>query len=414
MSAPDAFGFTIEKIQDGARTGRLVTPHGTIHTPAFIPVGTQATVKAVRSTDLTELGTQIIMCNTYHLYLRPGSQVITNQGRLHSFMNWSGPLMTDSGGFQVLSLGAGIEHGVGKHIDLFVDDSKVEAIARVNEKKDLVIREKLCVVTDERIIFKSHLDGTFHEWTPEKSVDVQQQLGADLIFALDECTSPLHDRDYTEKSLHRSHAWEERSLVRLRDHKVNHQAMYGIIQGGPYEDLRRESAKFVELHDFFGVGIGGALMNKTIMRDILDWVSRELSGRKPVHLLGIGSIDDIFTAVELGVDTFDCADPTRIARRGDVLMLPDDEGRKRNRWRISLTASQFQQDRRPISLSCRCSSCTGGFTRAYLHHLLWARELLAYTLTTVHNLWVMHRLMEEIREGIDQGNLGVVKERWMG
>lgn len=412
------FQFKIQHTQGKARSGRLVTPHGDILTPAFVPVGTQATVKAVRPRDLLEIKSQLLICNTYHLYLRPGVEVVFKAGGLHSFMNWKGPIMTDSGGFQVLSLGAGIEHGVGKTVKLFADstdDSRVEALVDLKRSRgEIITREKFCFVSDERIIFKSHLDGTFHEWTPEKSMDIQRKLGADIVFALDECTSPLHNREYTQKSLQRSHAWEERSIVKFRELHNSEQEMYGIVQGGPYEDLREESAKFVESRDFFGVGIGGALVNKSVMEQILDWVSKELSGKKPVHLLGIGGIDDIFAGVERGVDSFDCADPTRIARRGDILLLPEDGGSRKNRWRLNIAAGEFREDLGPLGKSCGCPSCSEGFSRSYINHLMWSKELTGYTLTTIHNLYVMERLMTEIREGIAENKLMKVKEKWLG
>lgn len=412
------FQFKIQHTQGKARSGRLVTPHGDFLTPAFVPVGTQATVKAVRPRDLLEIKSQLLICNTYHLYLRPGAEIVSKAGGLHGFMNWHGPIMTDSGGFQVLSLGAGIEHGVGKTVKLFADstdDSRVEALVDLKRSSgEIITREKFCFVSDERIIFKSHLDGTFHEWTPEKSMDIQNKLGADIVFALDECTSPLHDREYTEKSLRRSHAWEERSIVKFRELHNIAQEMYGIVQGGPYEDLRRESAEFVESRDFFGVGIGGALVNKSVMEQILDWVSKELSGKKPVHLLGIGGIDDIFAGVEKGVDSFDCADPTRIARRGDILLLPEDGGNRNNRWRTNIAAGEFREDVNPLGKNCGCPACSEKFSRSYINHLLWSKELTGYTLTTIHNLYIMERLMSEIREGIAENKLMKVKERWMG
>ena len=412
------FSFQMVKARGRARLGELRTPHGTIHTPAFVPVGTQATIKAVRPRDLLEIKSQLLICNTYHLYLRPGAEVISNAGGLHGFMNWKGPIMTDSGGFQVLSLGAGIEHGVGKTVKLFADsadDSKVEALIDLKRSRgEIITREKFCFVSDERIIFKSHLDGTFHEWTPEKSIDIQNKLGADIVFALDECTSPLHNREYTEKSLRRSHAWEERSIVKFTKLHNKAQAIYGIVQGGPYEDLRRQSAKFVESHDFFGIGIGGALIDKKTMSQILDWVSGEISGKKPVHLLGIGGVDDIFAGVERGVDSFDCADPTRIARRGDILLLPEDGGNRKNRWRVNITASQFRQDLKPLGANCGCPACSDGFSKSYINHLMWSKELTGYTLTTIHNLYVMEKLMSEIRKGIAENRLEKVRERWMG
>lgn len=412
------FCFKAVQTRGRARLGELHTSHGMINTPAFVPVGTQATVKAVRPRDLLEIKSQLLICNTYHLYLRPGAEIVSNAGGLHGFMNWHGPIMTDSGGFQVLSLGAGIEHGVGKTVKLFADstdDSRVEALVDMKQSRgEIITREKFCFVSDERIIFKSHLDGTFHEWTPEKSMDIQNKLGADIVFALDECTSPLHDREYTEKSLQRSHAWEERSIVKFRELHSATQKMYGIVQGGPYEDLRRESAEFVESHDFFGVGIGGALVNKSVMEQILDWVSKELSGKKPVHLLGIGGIDDIFAGVERGVDSFDCADPTRIARRGDFMLLPEDGGRLKNRWRMNIAAAEFKDDPDPLGENCGCPACSEGFSKSYINHLMWSKELTGYTLTTIHNLYVMEKLMAEIREGIAENKLVKVRERWMG
>lgn len=445
-----SFSFITSAINGKARRGRLTTPHGAIDTPAFVPVGTQATVKAVTPGELTAVGTQLIISNTYHLYLRPGGETIEKLGGLHRFMNWHGPLMTDSGGFQVLSLGAGIEHGVGKIVDLFSDDSKIESVIRAKSADgQLIPREKFCVVTDERIMFKSHLDGTLHEWTPEKSMAIQRQLGADFIFALDECTSPMHDREYTEKSLRRSHEWEERSLIATQRHLERrafeeskdlasktsdidiasldsstrrlarndddmHQALYGIIQGGPYEDLRRESAQFVDQKAFFGVGIGGALVNKSTMKQILGWISQELSGSKPTHLLGIGSIDDIFEGVAHGIDTFDCAGPTRIARRGDLLALPEDGGSFKNRWRLPITQSAFHDDSSPISTACACALCKSGYSRGYINHLYWAKELLVFRLATIHNLFVMNRLMQEIREGIETKTFEKVREKWIG
>ncbi len=417
-SSHEQFDFSVIFNQGLARVGKLTTPHGTINTPAFVPVGTQATVKAVRPRDLLEIKSQLLICNTYHLYLRPGADVVSNTGGLHGFMNWKGPIMTDSGGFQVLSLGVGIEHGVGKTVKLFADsadDSRIEALTDLKRSRgEIITREKFCFVSDERIIFKSHLDGTFHEWTPEKSMDIQNKLGSDIVFALDECTSPLHNRKYTEESLQRSHAWEERSVVKFRKLHNNAQAIYGIVQGGPYEDLRKESAKFVESHGFFGVGIGGALVNKTVMEQILGWVSKDLSGKKPVHLLGIGGIDDIFAGVEWGVDSFDCADPTRIARRGDILLLPEDGGSRKNRWRINMAAGEFREDINPLGKNCGCPACSEGFSRSYINHLMWSKELTGYTLTTIHNLYVMEKLMAEIREGIAENKLEKVKGKWFG
>ncbi len=413
------FSFRVTSVEGQARLGKLSTPHGVIDTPAFIPVGTQATVKSLTPADLKSLGSQVVLSNTYHLYLQPGPDAIYKLGGLHRFMNWNGPLMTDSGGFQVFSLGWALEHDVGKLVSLFADDSREEVAFRSKEygvgskqEKTLVKRQKLCIVDDEKATFLSHLDGSLHVWTPEKSIEVQKKLGADLIFALDECTSPLHDREYTEKSMRRSHAWEERSLKCHHD-EISPQAIYGIIQGGPFRDLRIQSAKFVASHNFFGTAVGGALVNKSKMLQILDWVMPILPQDRPSHLLGIGTIDDILNSVEQGIDTFDCAHPTRVARRGDLLMLPQDGGNLKNRWILNITAKEFAADPSPISRTCQCELCLNAYSRGYLKHLFWARELLAFRLASIHNLAVMNRLMSDIRAGIADKKLKEVKHKWL-
>ena len=433
------FSFRIVSTDGLAKLGKLATPHGIIDTPAFVPVGTQATVKSLTPADLKSLGSQVILANTYHLYLRPGADTIYKLGGLHRFMNWDGPLMTDSGGFQVFSLGWALEHDVGKLVSLFarlpspegeanggqVDDSREEIAARQKmekSQKSLIPRKKLCIVDDEKATFLSHLDGSLHVWTPEKSIEVQKKLGADLIFALDECTSPLHDKEYTEISMRRSHAWEERSLTAFQKGQGlirakgqgKAQAIYGIVQGGPFKDLRIESAKFVSGRDFFGTAVGGALVNKSKMLEILDWIMPILPPGRPNHLLGIGTIDDILNSVEKGIDTFDCAHPTRIARRGDLLTLPQDGGSLRNRWVLNITAKEFSADPTPISRTCQCEVCAGSYSRGYLKHLFWAKELLAFRLATIHNLAVMNRLMEDIRRGIADKKLKEVKVKWFG
>lgn len=409
------FRFDITSQSGRARTGKLVTPHGSINTPAFVPVGTQATVKSLTPEDLTSIGVEVVLANTYHLYLQPGLETVRQLGGLHHMMQWSKPLMTDSGGFQVFSLGWAMEHDVGKLVTLFADDSREEVACRNLANRALVKREKLCVVDNEGATFLSHLDGSFHRWTAEKSMIVQKALGADLIFALDECTSPLHDKTYTEMSMRRSHLWEERSVEAFRkEHMGARQALFGIVQGGWFEDLRRESAQFVASRPFFGNGIGGALLDKATMREILGWIVSVLPEERPNHLLGIGTIDDILSAVEQGVDLFDCAHPTRIARRGDLLMLPDDGGTFLNRWRLPITRRDWRDDSRPVSIACSCELCRHRYSRGYLHHLFWAKELLAYRLASIHNLAVMRCLMNEIREGISRGKLAKVRERWLG
>lgn len=411
------FKFQILASDDKSRLGKLSTPHGAIDTPSFVPVGTQATVKAVTPSDLRSIGIQAVLANTYHLYLHPGAEIIEKLGGLHQMMNWTGPMMTDSGGYQVFSLGWALEHGVGKVVNFLADDSR-EEVGLGSRKlaapgKSVVKRKKLCVVDDDKAVFLSHLDGSLHVWTPEKSISIQKLLGADLIFAMDECTSPMHDWEYTEKSLLRSHMWEERSLAAFQKNGEN-QAIYGIVQGGPFKDLRRKSAEFVSRNDFFGVGIGGAMVTKSKMLEVLEWIMPIIPEKRPVHLLGIGGIDDILNTVGYGIDTYDCAFPTRLARRGGILVLPEDGGGYANCWTMHITNLVFRDDLRPISLNCECESCSAGFSRGYLNHLFWAKELLAYRLATIHNLWVMNRLMSEIREGIAEKRLNKVKERWMG
>lgn len=411
------FSFKVTHSLERARVGKLQTPHGGIETPAFVPVGTQATVKSLTPHDLEAIDTQMVLANTYHLYLQPGSEIVGKLGGLHQMMRWDRPLMTDSGGFQVFSLGWALEHDVGKLISLFADDSREEVSERVRIQHgtSLIKHEKLCVVDDLGATFRSHLDGSVHRWTPEKSMIVQKTLGADLIFALDECTSPLHDEAYTKESMCRSHLWEERSLVAFDEEGMGEsQALFGIVQGGGFEGLRKASARFVGSKHFFGNGIGGALVDKSTMKLILEWIMPILPEERPHHLLGIGTIDDILSGVEQGVDLFDCAHPTRIARRGDLLMLPQDGGAWSNRWRLQVTRHEFREDAKPVSAICSCELCRSTFSRGYLHHLFWAKELLAYRLASIHNLAVMHCLMNEIREGISEGNLAKVRKRWMG
>ena len=412
------FSFKVNSSQGQARVGEFATPHGKILTPAFVPVGTQATIKAVSIDDLQKLKVQIVLANTYHLYLRPGVETIEILGGLHKMMNWNGPMMTDSGGYQVFSLGWAIEHGVGKVVNFLADDSREEEELKrqvVNSPKSIIPRQKLCVVDDEKATFISHVDGSLHVWTPEKSIEIQEKLGADLIFAMDECTSPMHDKEYTKQSMDRTHLWEERSLRQFEKFSDSgKQALYGIVQGGPFEDLRIESAKFVSGNNFFGNGIGGAMLSKSKMLEILNWIMPVLPADRPSHLLGIGGIDDILNTVGFGIDTYDCAFPTRLARRGGLLMLPEDGGKLSNRWTLNVVREEFKNDSSPLSENCGCELCFGGYSKGYLRHLYWAKELLIFRLATIHNLYVMEKLMAEIREGIAENRLEKVKERWMG
>ena len=362
-----------------ARVGVLETPHGRIETPAFVSVATQASVKTLTPEDLENLGAEIILANTYHLYLRPGADVIKKAGGLNKFMNWQGPMMTDSGGFQVFSLGWGQVHKIGK-IGWFPG-------ADADEYKDNV-KPRLVKISEDGVEFTSHLDGSRHFFTPEKSIKIQEKLGADIIFAFDECTSPLAGYDYTKRSLKRTHSW---ALRCLKAKKRKDQALFGIIQGGEYRDLREESAKFISSLAFQGIGIGGS-MGKTRkdMFKILKWLTPLLPEQKPRHLLGIGRTEDLENCVKYGMDLFDCVWPTRLARRGALLI---------KKGRINIENSKYTKDFHPIENGCQCYTCQN-FTRAYLSHLFRAKELLAYRLATIHNLYFTLKLMENIRNDI--------------
>lgn len=416
-------GFKIIASDGNARVGELSTPHGKVETPIFLPVATQASVKALSFDDVQSTGCGMVLANTYHLYLRPGADTIAKFGGLHEFMHWPGPILTDSGGFQVFSLGFGIEHEVGKMVSLY-GESLVLGETVVADPRELVLRTKLCKIEEEGPTFQSHLDGTVHFFPPEKSVETQIKLGADFIVALDECTSPLHNYDYTKVSMERSHRWEERSLKKLKSFQSLSQEIFGVIQGGPFKDLRIASAKFVSDNDFFGVGIGGALVSREKMLEILEWIFPHLDSLKPRHLLGIGTVQDIFLAVERGVDIFDCVHPTRLARMGYILHKRLAVSGKRKelgniektyndqRFAYDINKIIFATDPYPLSADCSCYTCKN-FTRAYIHHLFRSRELLAYRLATIHNVAFMMKLMVEIREAIRNKRLEKLKAEWV-
>ena len=381
-----------------ARLGRLVTPHGTVSTPAFIVVGTQAAVKSLQPHEVAALGAEAVLCNTYHLYLRPGADVIAAHGGLHQFMRWPGPMFTDSGGYQVFSLGFGIEHGIGKLVAMFPEEGARETPRRGGGPQ----QGKLSKVDDDGVTFKSHLDGSIHRLTPEISIQVQEQLGADAILAFDEPTSPLHEEAYTRRALERTHCWAERCLAaRTRAD----QALYGIVQGGAFRQPRQDSAAYIGGLPFDGFAIGGSLgKSKRDMHQVLDWSVPLLPAQKPRHMLGIGEPEDLFECVERGIDTFDCVAPTRLARRG---VLYTAEGK------ITITRAQFRDDGRPIDADCGCPTCST-FSRAYLRHLFVAEELLAYTLATTHNLHFILSMMNRMRAAIGAGNLAELKAQVLG
>lgn len=388
-----ALEFTIEKKLKGAlgRAGVLRTPHGVIETPAFVPVGTAATVKALTPEEVSGLGGQVILANTYHLYLRPGDDVIAKAGGLGKFMNYSGPTMTDSGGFQVFSLGLGNKKGVSKVLK--------EGTLAEEEKKDDEAEPKLVKIDDDGVTFTSHLDGSMHRFTPERSIAVQENIGADIIFAFDECTSPLVSEEYMRESLDRTHRWAKRSLdARIR----KDQALFGIVQGGRSRELREESARFVASLGFDGFGIGGSF-DKEDMVTIVELVNKILPENKPRHMLGIGEVEDIFEGVERGIDTFDCVLPTRLARNG-TLLTPQ------GRFDIMKTENKMKFE--PLMEGCVCYACVH-YTKAYLHHLFKAKEILGHRLASIHNLHFMVNLVKQIRQSIINETFFDYKKRFL-
>jgi len=401
------FEHTRPDLARPARRGRLTTPHGTIETPAFVVVGTQATVKSLQPEEVAQLGAEAVLCNTYHLYLRPGADLVAELGGLHRFMGWDGPMFTDSGGYQVFSLGSGIEHGIGKVVGMFPDeDTKsrkvASADARARQAGTPAPRRALSKVDDDGVTFRSHIDGSTHRLTPESSIAIQEKLGADVILAFDEPTSPLHDRGYTATAMHRTHRWAERCLAaRSRAD----QAFYGIVQGGAYQKQREQSAAFIGALPFDGFAIGGSLgKSKRDMERVMEWSVPALPEDRPRHMLGIGEPEDLFACVERGIDTFDCVAPTRLARRGILLTATG---------RMTISKAIYKADSAPIEAGCGCPTCRS-FTRAYLRHLFVADELLAYTLATMHNLHFILSLMASIRAALVDGTYDALKERVLG
>ncbi|PJA50017.1 tRNA guanosine(34) transglycosylase Tgt [Candidatus Shapirobacteria bacterium CG_4_9_14_3_um_filter_39_13] len=362
-----------------ARRGEITTSHGKILTPAFVPVGSQATVKSLTPHDLKEIGTQVFFVNTYHLYLRPGAEMIEKLDGLHQFMKWDGPIMTDSGGFQVFSLG----------------------------------RRELVKIDYHGVTFYSHLDGSKHRFTPEKSIEVQQKLKADMMVAFDECAPYPTTHVYAETAMKRTHRWALRSLAAK---KRKDQFLFGVIQGSVYKDLREQSTKFISSLEFDGIAIGGVAVgeSKKEMIQVLDWVMPILTKEKkqrPIHLLGVGEIDDIFAAVEKGIDMMDCVMPTRLARMGWI--LTQNPKLKNKDFRYDITKSKFADNKEPPDPDCDCYLCRN-FSRAYLHHLFRTHELLAYRLATYHNLFFIEQLFVKIREAIKKGEFLKLKKQWLG
>jgi queuine tRNA-ribosyltransferase len=406
--SPSTF-FEVETELEGraGRAGVMHTPHGDVHTPAFIAVGTQATVKSVLPETMKDLGAQAVLANAYHLYLQPGPDVVDEAGGLGAFMNWQGPTFTDSGGFQVLSLGVGFKKV------LSMDAGRVQADDVIAEGK-----ERLAHVDDDGVTFRSHLDGSTHRFTPEVSIGIQHRLGADVIFAFDELTTLMNTRGYQERSVQRTHDWavrclaEHRRLAAERPAKP-HQALFGVVQGAQYEDLRRQATRgLVSIGDgpgpaeglsFDGYGIGGAL-EKQNLATIVGWVVDELPDDKPRHLLGISEPDDLFAAVAAGADTFDCVSPSRVARNAAVYSATG---------RYNITGARYRRDFTPIDAECDCYTCAN-YTRAYIHHLFKAKEMLSSTLCTIHNERFVIRLVDQIRAAITAGEFDELRDHVLG
>jgi queuine tRNA-ribosyltransferase len=395
----NSFSFKVQHQLGGgtlARAGIINTPHGTILTPAFIVVGTKASVKAILPGQLEQLGAQAVLANAYHLYLQPGHKLMEQAGGLGKFMNWAGPTFTDSGGFQVLSLGSGYK--------------KVLAMQSGSvDEKDVIApsKDRRAVVDDDGVTFKSHIDGSMHRFTPEHSIRVQHSIGADIIFAFDELTSLLDSYSYQVESLARTHRWAERclaelQLLRKKDPKKPYQALFGVIQGAQHEDLRKEAAKFMGNLPFDGYGIGGALEKENLGR-IVHWVNEILPENKPKHLLGISEPDDMFEAVEQGVDTFDCVSPTRVARNGAAYTLDG---------RINLKTSKYREDFSPLDPECGCYTCKN-YTKAYIYHLFKVREINAAILMSMHNEFFIVGLVEKMRQSIIDGSFFELKKSWL-
>lgn len=467
--------FKIIARDGAARAGILKTAHGDIQTPVFMPVGTQGSVKALSPEDLISAGTQIILGNTYHLYLRPGSQVIKKLGGLHKFMNWKEPILTDSGGFQAFSLGAAIEHkvkkiatveervrigpkvfrekdkkilrrvtvesldkrgdkgsraGEGVTENYYRDNDTVSynSVKNFREKKEREENPKLTRVTDKGVEFRSHLDGSSHMLTPEKSIEVQLDLGSDIVLVLDELLSPLHTPIYVTKSLQRTHRWEQQAKKYFQKNlgkSTNPKALlFGIVQGVYDQKIRQTEAGWIADKGFDGISIGGSCgtskywgKSKTefwatkAIYETMGWVTPLLPDSLPRHALGIGEVVDLFECVARGIDMFDCVSATKRARNGSLYISPSSGGSVKNRFLLSIQRAQFTQDLQPIDSACGCYTCTN-YMRAYLRHLYIANELLYYRLASIHNVFFINNLMSEIRQAVIDKQFVKLKKKW--
>lgn len=440
-----------------ARIGKLVTPHGTVETPTWIPVGTAATVKGLTPQDIAEIGAQIVLANTYHLHLRPGEDTVEKMGGLAQFMSWEDgphfaipsvktprikkatrgkPTMTDSGGYQVFSLGSAQEgrDEEGKKLHKFSQatsttpesDSgqalrQVQDVARMTQEEFTIPTIELdrlkvrktqpmrpAKMDEEGVTFYSHLDGSEHRLDPESSILMQEKLGADLIVAFDDHESPLWDYERTKRSLERTERW---GLESLKAQKRDDQLMYGVVHGGVFEDLRKSSAEFTNKH-FDAVSIGGSYTSKEILYQVLDWCVPYFDAQKPRHLLGIGEVQDIFEGVARGIDFFDCVAPTRRARHGSIYIGPQNGGKPENNFTLQISNEAYMTSQEALDPGCKCMVCIT-FTRGYINHLFRAKELLAHRLATYHNVYFMTQLGKQIREAIKEGSFSQLKTAWL-
>ncbi len=386
-----------------ARVGRVHTPHGPVDTPVFMPVGTRGSVKSLSPDELLAHGAQIILGNTYHLYLQPGHELIARHGGLHGFARWPGPMLTDSGGFQVFSLVYG---GIA-------DEVKGRRALQPRTQPGMV------KVTEEHVVFKSYIDGSMHIFTPERSIEIQKGIGADIILCFDELP-PFHTGyDYTARSLERTHRWEQRCLTFHQQTQDGSglnftlpnpgQGLFGIVHGGVYPDLRRASAEYLRELPFDGLCIGGSLGgDKAQIREVIDMTVPHMPDRFPRHLLGIGDVDDLIDGAARGIDMFDCVSPTRLGRHGAALVRDP-----RRKFRLNVTGAAMRDDAGPLDPTCGCTTCTT-YSRAYIHHLFRARELLGIRLVSLHNVAFLLNLMRELRQSIVDGRFGAFRREWLG
>lgn len=379
----------------------MSTPHGTIQTPAFVPVGTKASIKGVLPEQVQELGAQVVLANTYHLYLQPGEEIIKRSGGLAAFMGWKGPTMTDSGGFQVFSLGA----AYGKTISKFTKDQEsYEEGVTVYDESVKSQHGQLAIVDDEGVTFTSHLDGSLHRFTPERSIEIQHALGADMFFAFDEFKSPLAPYEEQQESMYRTHRWAERSLHAHRQNieAAKRQAIFGIVQGGRFEDLRRESAETIAAMGFDGFGIGGTFSKDDLsgaLRAAIDVLPED----KPRHLLGIGEPGDLLTGIAEGIDLFDCVAPTRQGRHGHIYTM---------RGPVNLLNEKYKNDLGPLDPECVVPG-TAAFSRAYVAHLLRSNEMLGPTIASMHNLGFLVKLVDGARKALEEGTYDAYREEFV-